>query len=441
MNRKRLFCKKIARTAFYTAVFIETQPQWTYARRFFEHPAYRLFCGASIIYRFRDIFPQCKGGAAESDCTATLEKREVFMFTKFEIGQRLETTVAAVSGECIFLDLNAKSEGILDAAELCGSEGSPRLKAGDPITVFFAGERDGEMHFTAKITEKNADADMLLRAFENHIPVEGRVEKEIKGGFEIQVGQTRAFCPYSQMGFRERKMPSEYIGAVRTFSIIEYSADGKKFVVSNRAVQEAAHNAELAALKQRITEGAVMDATVTELHDFGAFVELGGCRALLPVSEISLQRIADIHEALQTGQKVSVKVMKTDWQHERISVSIKALLTDPWEHAAQKYRAGDKIDGVISGVTDFGFFVTLEPGINGLVHISTLKNIARNTNLKKIYREGTPLSVCIKEVDAAKKRIALIPTESTEEEQSAAEYLNRQDDSESYNPFAALLKK
>ncbi len=363
------------------------------------------------------------------------------MFTRFEIGQRIETTVAAVSGECIFLDLNAKSEGILDAAELCGGEGGCRLKAGDPVTVFFAGERDGEMHFTTKITEKNADADMLLRAFENHIPVEGRVEKEIKGGFEVQVGQTRAFCPYSQMGFRERKTPVEYIGAVRTFSIMEYSADGKKLVVSNRAVQEAAHNAEVDALKRRITEGAVMEATVSELRDFGAFVELGGCRALLPVSEIALQRIADIHSVLQIGQKLSVKVLKTDWPNERISVSAKALLADPWEHAAQKYRAGDKIDGAISGVTDFGFFVTLEPGINGLVHVSALKNIERNTNLKKIYREGAPISVCVKEVDAEKKRIALIPAESTEEDQSAAEYLKCQDDSESYNPFAALLKK
>lgn len=363
------------------------------------------------------------------------------MFTKLEIGQQIETEVVAVSDDCIFLDLNAKSEGILDKAELCDENGVCAVKPGDKVKVFFAGDRNGEMYFTLKIAGKNADASALENAFENHIPVEGKVEKEIKGGFEILLGNTRAFCPYSQMGFRERKESGGYVGTVQTFLIREYKENGKNVIVSNRAVLESAHEDEIERLSKKIEEGSVVEGDITALHDYGAFVDICSFNALLPVSEISVSRVKDINSVLSVGQRVKVKVIKTDWQHGRVSVSMKALASDPWEGIEQKYREGDKIDGVISKVTDYGFFVTLAEGIDGLVHISALENVERNTNLKKVFKEGEPFSVCIKAVDAAKKRIALIPATSSEQDKTAAKYLENQDFEDTYNPFAALIKK
>ena len=228
---------------------------------------------------------------------------------------------------------------------------------------------------------------------------------------------------------------------MQTFLIREYKENGKNVIVSNRAVLESAHEGEIERLSKKIEEGSVVEGDITALHDYGAFVDIGSFNALLPVSEISVSRVKDINSVLSVGQRVKVKVIKTDWQHERVSVSMKALAADPWEGIEQKYREGDKIDGVISKVTDYGFFVTLAEGIDGLVHISALENIERNTNLKKVFKEGEPFSVCIKAVDAAKKRIALIPATSSEQDKTAAKYLENQDFEYTYNPFAALIKK
>lgn len=363
------------------------------------------------------------------------------MFTKLEIGQQIETGVVAVSGDCIFLDLNAKSEGILDKAELCDENGICSVKPGDKVKVFFTGDRNGEMYFTTKIAGKNADSSVLENAYKNRIPVEGRVEKEIKGGFEILLGTTRAFCPYSQMGFRDRKESGDYIGTVQTFLIQEYNENGKNIIVSNRAVLESAHEGEIERLSKKIEEGSIVEGKITALHDYGAFVDIGSFNALLPISEISVGRVKDINSVLSVGQIVRVKVIKTDWQHERVSVSMKSLIADPWENAAQKYHEGDKIDGIISKVMDYGFFVTLETGIDGLVHVSALENVERNTNLKKVFKEGESFSVCVKEVDAEKKRISLVPASSAEQDKTAEKYLKNQDFDDTYNPFAALMKK
>lgn len=363
------------------------------------------------------------------------------MFTKLEIGQQIETTVAAISGGCIFLDLNAKSEGVLDKAEVCDESGNCRVREGERIKVFFIGEKDGEMRFTTKIAGKNADSSAVENAFANRIPVEGKVEKEIKGGFEVLIGQTRAFCPHSQMGFRERSESAGYIGTVRTFLIQEYKEGGKNIIVSNRAVLENERHGEIEQLKEKIKEGSIVEGTVAALHDYGAFVNLGAFRALLPVSEIARERVDDIRTHLSVGQTVKAKVIKADWKGERVSLSIKALIADPWDDAAHKYREGDKIDGTISKVMDYGLFIALEPGIDGLVHISTLENGKRSTNLKKLFKEGAPFSVCVKEVDAAKKRISLVPASSVEQDRTAAQYLENQDTADTYNPFASLLKK
>ncbi|MGP1459544.1 MAG: 30S ribosomal protein S1 [Treponema sp.] len=331
------------------------------------------------------------------------------MFTKLEIGQQIETTIAAISGGCIFLDLNAKSEGVLDKTELCDENGACRVHEGERIKVFFTGEKDGEMHFTTKIAGKNADSSAVENAFAHRIPVEGKVEKEIKGGFEVLIGQTRAFCPHSQMGFRERKESTEYVGTVRTFLIQEYKEGGKNIIASNKAALEDERSGEIAKLKTKINEGDIVEGTVTALHDYGAFVSLGAFTALLPVSEIARERVNDIKSYLSVEQSVKAKVIKADWENERVSLSMKALIADPWDVAAHKYREGDTIDGTISKVMDYGFFVTLEAGIDGLVHISALENVERSTNLKKVFKEGAPFSVCVKEIDAEKNAFRLFP--------------------------------
>lgn len=245
------------------------------------------------------------------------------MMNKFIPGQEIETTIVAISGDCIFLDMNSKSEGILDKAEVTDENGNCSLNEGDKIKVFYLGEKHGEMRFTTKIAGQNADTSMIENAFKNGIPVEGKVEKEIKGGFEVKLGSTRAFCPYSQMGFKEKDAPETYVGKVLTFKIQEYKENGKNILVSNKAVLQEEHAGKLDKLKTQIQEGMIVEGTIKSLHDYGAFVDINGVQALLPISEISFERVTDISSVLQEGQTITAKVIKADWQHERISVSTK----------------------------------------------------------------------------------------------------------------------
>ena len=345
-------------------------------------------------------------------------------------GQEIEAVVVAVTNDCVFIDLNAKSEGIIDKAEFTNKEGQCSLKEGDKVKAFFTGERGGEMRFTTKLSADKTDNSMLEQAWQSGIPVEGKVEKEIKGGFEVKLGNARAFCPYSQMGFRQKEEAAAYIGRVLTFKIQEYKEKGRNILVSNRAVMEAEYRQQLADISKNITVGSVVKGRVESLQSFGAFVDIDGFKALLPISQVGRGRVEDISTVLQVGQEVQVEVISTDWERERVSVSLKSLMADPWDTASQKYPAGSKHTGTSARVTDYGLFVTLEPGLDGLVHISELQGENRNTNLRVKFKAGSTMEVAVKDVDLDQRRISLRPASSSQ-----------QDDGETYNPFAALLKK
>ena len=369
----------------------------------------------------------------------------------FEIGQQIETSIVAITDVCIFLDLNAKSEGILEKSELTDENGivkqnGKELSVGDKIKVFYLGNIKGEMRFTTKIAGEKADKSMLENAWKNEIPVEGKVEKEIKGGFEIKIGNSRAFCPYSQMGFKEKEEASFYVGKVLTFKIQEFKEDGKNILVSNKLVAQEVFQGKIKSLQESIKEGISVKVKVISLQKFGAFVNFvgdeSGFKALLPISEISRSRVDDIETVLSVGQELTVSVLKADWKNEKVSVSLKSLLENPWDNVEKKYLVDSKHDGKISRIADFGVFVQLEEGIDGLVHISDL-DTDRNTNLRKVYKVGDKMSVVINSVEADNERISLRPASSIEQDKTTAKYLDNQDDSagETYNPFAALLKK
>ena len=360
----------------------------------------------------------------------------------FEAGQQIELEIVAITDDTIFLDMNAKSEGVLDAAELVDKDGNMTVKAGDKIKCFFVGSQNGEMRFTTKIAGDKADKSMLENAYKNHIPVEGNVEKEIKGGYEVKIGSARAFCPYSQMGFKEKQESSYYVGKHLVFKITQYSEDGRNILVSNRAILEDKHNEEISQLSQQLAVGQIVSGKITSLQNYGAFVDIRGFKALLPLSEISRGHLDDIKSVLKTGDEVTVKIIKADWDHEKVSVSLKALLADPWESVTDRFSVGQKVTGKISRIADFGLFISLEDGIDGLLHASELENIDRNTNLKKVFKTGTEMTVIIKSIDKANKRISLESTQTKEQDELTSKYLNSQDDSgDTYNPFAALLKK
>lgn len=373
---------------------------------------------------------------------ASLYEKSFSGMATYKPGQLVETQVLSISKDTIFLQLNGKSEGVLPREERTDKDGNLTVQVGDTLKVYFLKAENGEMLFTTRLNGETAGPDLLEKAYQDQIPVEGVVEKEIKGGFEIKIGDTRAFCPFSQMGAKRTDNPAEYIGKKLLFRIQEYKEKGRNILVSNRVFHEEARQEKLEALKQTLQEGQLVTGTILSLQDFGAFVDVGGVQALLPVSEIGRSRVDDIRKVFTVGQEIQASILKIDWKNEKISLSTKSLQADPWDLAVTKYPVGSKHNGRVARLTNFGAFVSLEPGLDGLVHISEFQSDSKfGSGTEITVKAGQTLSVQVISVDRANRRIALKPATTKEEDETAAKYLGGNTDTDTYNPFAALLKK
>ncbi|MFW5801409.1 MAG: 30S ribosomal protein S1 [Spirochaeta sp.] len=372
------------------------------------------------------------------DSFAALFEKSISQMSSLQPGERIETTVVSISNDCVFLELGGKSEGQLDLSELTDQNGEIGVQVGDTIPVYFLSNRNGDMLFTTKISGEKAVGAVLENAYSNGIPVEGVVQKEIKGGFEILIGESRAFCPYSQIGLKRVENPESYVGKHLTFKILEFSGNGRNILVSNRAILEEEQAERITELKKLLKKGMTVKGTVVKTQNFGAFVDIQGVQALLPISEISRSRIDDITTALSEGEEITASILELDWQRERITLSMKALLSDPWDTARSNYPVDSKHTGTVARVTDFGAFVTLEPGLDGLVHISEFKADDRDTGPGDMVKAGQKISVQINSIDTEKKRISLRQVSSNQVDAATQKYF--EPETETYNPFANLRR-
>ncbi|PKN46033.1 MAG: 30S ribosomal protein S1, partial [Deltaproteobacteria bacterium HGW-Deltaproteobacteria-16] len=322
-------------------------------------------------------------------------------------GQKIEATVVRIAREWIFLDLGAKSEGAVAKNEFTDAEGNLTVAEGDRVQVYFLSEKNNERLFTAKVSG-GAVAGHLDEACQNGIPVEGTVTGETKGGFEVRFsGSVRAFCPFFQMEMRRIENAEEYIGKKFAFRITKFGEHGKNIVVSRRALLEEERAQQKEGLQESLAVGQTVKGVITSIRDFGAFVDIGGIEGLIPVSEIAWGRIEDIHERLAVGQEVSVTVLKLDWDQDRYSFSLKDSLPNPWEEIGGMFPEGSVVTGKVVRLTEFGAFVSLAPGIDGLVHISKLGAGRRISHPREVVQVGDALEVKIDSVDSEKKRLSL----------------------------------
>lgn len=322
-------------------------------------------------------------------------------------GQRVEATVVRIAREWIFLDLGAKSEGSVARGEFTDSEGNLTVAEGDRVQVYFLSAKNNERLFTSKVSGA-ALAGHLDEACQSGVPVEGTVTGETKGGFEVRFsGSVRAFCPFSQMEMRRIENAEEYLGRKLAFRITKFSEGGKNIVVSRRALLEEEKNRQKEELRQSLAVGQTVKGTVSSIRDFGAFVDIGGIEGLIPASEIAWGRIEDIHERLAVGQEISVAVIKLDWDKDRYSFSLKDTMPDPWQELGSAFTEGSVVTGKVVRLTDFGAFVELAPGIDGLVHISKLGAGRRINHPREVVQAGEALEVKIDGVDPEKKRLSL----------------------------------
>ena len=329
---------------------------------------------------------------------------------RFEKGQTIDGIVVSIGPEVAFVDVGGKGEASIDIEELRDPDGNLEVAVGDRIQAVVV-STSGGLTLSRKLARGAATARQLEDAYQSGLPVEGKVERAVKGGFEVTIARQRAFCPFSQIDTL-RTEPAVHEGQVYEFRIIEFKNGGRDLVVSRRVLLEAQQRAVADAVRKSVVAGAVMNGRVASVRDFGAFIDLGGgVQGLLHVSEMGWSRVEDLSQVLKAGDEITVKVLRVDDDRQKISLGVKQLSEDPWSRVAATYEVGQVHTGRVTRVTDFGAFVELEPGIDALAHASTFAPTGRSGGWSREVAVGMNGTFEILSIDADKKRIgvALLP--------------------------------
>lgn len=326
-----------------------------------------------------------------------------------QVGDLVRGTVMDITGDSVFVDTGTKLDGVAELAELTGEDGEPTVAVGDEVELYVVA-RDGGGIKLSKAIAGVGGLHMLEQALESALPVEGRVTGTVKGGFTVDVLQRRAFCPVSQMDTAYVEDPEQYVGEQFQFLVIKLEQRGRNVVLSRRRLLEREREEESRRLEAELAEGDEVQGRVARLASFGAFVEIGpGVEGLVHISELGWGRVDDPSEAVAVGDEVRAKVlsMERDKGRLKISLSMRQVMPDPWLGVEGKYADGRKIIGRVVRLADFGAFVELEPGVEGLVHVSEMSFTKRVLNPADEVSVGDEVSVVVREVDLGRRRISL----------------------------------
>jgi small subunit ribosomal protein S1 len=337
---------------------------------------------------------------------------------ELRVGDPARGRIVSIGQESAFIELfDGKGDGMIELGQVRDQEGNLAVKVGDEIearVVEIMG-KSGTVVLRRTAVARGAEAKAeLQQAAQLGLAVEGTVTGVNKGGVEVLVAGVRGFCPISQLEMRHVEDASVYIGRKLQFRVSRYEADrrGDNLVVSRRALLEAEAREKADKIRSKLVPGAVMSGVVVGLKDFGAFIDLGGVEGMLPASELGFSRGMRPADLLSLGQRLEVQILrmeKTDdpKRPERISLSLKALERDPWEDVATRFPSGTKVSGLVKRIEQFGAFVELAPGIEGLVHIGELSGGKQVRNARELTKVGATLDVTVLALDRERRRISL----------------------------------
>jgi len=352
--------------------------------------------------------------APESPLTNESEESFGEIFSQYEKSHRAkpeasskgrEGTVVAVTGDSVLVDIGYKTEGILPLAAF--QNAGETVKPGDRLVISIKGrDPEGYYELTRGRIERPKDWTALEKAFAEKTVIVGTVTGVVKGGLSVDVG-VRAFMPASRSGARDATEMEKLVEQEIRCRITKVDVGDEDVVVDRRGVLEEEERAAKDRKYSEVKEGAILSGTVRSLTDYGAFVDIGGVDALLHVSDISRSRIAKPADALSVGQEVEVKVLKIDAEKRRISVGMKQLEPDPWDSAAQRYKPGERARGTVMRVMDFGAFVELEPGVEGLIHVSEMSWAKKVRAAGDVVKPGDTVETVILGISPAERRISL----------------------------------
>src|SRR5882724_7482299 len=324
-------------------------------------------------------------------------------------GSVLKGTVLAIEGDTALIDVGLKSEGRVQVKEFAAPGQRSEIKVGDQVEVYLERmeDKNGEAVLSREKARREEAWTLLEKNFKDNQRVTGVIFGRVKGGFTVDLSGAVAFLPGSQVDIRPVRDVGPLMGTPQPFQILKMDRSRGNIVVSRRAVLEESRAEQRSDLIASLKEGQVLQGVVKNLTDYGAFVDLGGVDGLLHVTDIAWRRINHPSEALSIGQTVQVQVVRFNSETQRISLGMKQLEADPWEGVEVKYPVGAKYTGRVTNITDYGAFVELEPGIEGLVHVSEMSWTKKNVHPGKIVSTSQEVEVMVLDVDANKRRISL----------------------------------
>lgn len=354
------------------------------------------------------------------DFAILFESGEYDRETAVQKDSRVEGPVVSIGEEWVFVDIGSKTEACISREELLDDDGELSVRLGEIVSGYVVSTKDGEIILSQKMTAA-ASQDAIRSAYRSGMPVEGCVTGERKGGYAVSVFGKPAFCPFSQIDIPPIGDNASYINQKFFFRIVQYSEGGRNIVLSRRSLLEEEREKRVASLKETLQVGDVMEGVVTRTAQFGAFVDIGGIDGLIPISELAWNRVADVSDAVSVGDTVRVKIIDLDWPNKRISLSTKHAMPDPWDTVPTRYEEERIVDGVITRLMNFGVFVQLEPGVEGLVHISNLGVGKRINHPREVVSEGERVQVRILSIEPQSRRIGLelVPLMTPEQQQYA----------------------
>jgi small subunit ribosomal protein S1 len=324
-------------------------------------------------------------------------------------GSIITGTVIDIGPDVVVVNAGLKSEGVIPKWQFLNADGQIEVQVGDTVEVALDMLEDG---LGATLLSRDKAKRMkawqeLEQAYEKNETVVGRITGKVRGGFTVAIGALRAFLPGSLVDVRPVRDTSYLEGRDLEFKVIKIDQKRNNVVLSRRAVVESEFSAEKEALLENLKEGAIVTGVVKNLTDYGAFIDLGGIDGLLHITDMAWKRVRHPSEAVQIGQEIQVKVLKFDQEKNRVSLGLKQLGEDPWLNIARRYPPGTRLFGKVSNLTDYGCFVELEEGVEGLVHVSEMDWTNKNVNPAKVIQLGEEVEVMVLDIDEERRRISL----------------------------------
>lgn len=324
-------------------------------------------------------------------------------------GAIISASVERIEDKYVVVDAGLKSESYISIGEFCDETGKIEVKVGDEVKVALEVLEDGfgSTRLSRERAKRLESWSHLENAYESKETIRGVIVGRVKGGFTVEINKVRAFLPGSLVDVKPIRDPEAFEGKEFEFKVIKVDPKRNNIVVSRRAVLEAESNVERAAVLENINEGNEVKGIVKNLTDYGAFIDLGGVDGLLHITDMSWKRIKHPSEILNIGDEIKVKVLKIDRDNVRVSLGLKQLGGDPWHDISHRYPVNSKISGRVTNITDYGCFVEIEEGIEGLVHVSEMDWTNKNVNPNKVIHLGQEVEVMVLDVDADRRRISL----------------------------------